>query len=80
MKAMINRMKKKIKECNDSGDYIVAIDEQPHDIIYCDVNDDPAVAQRQNEKQIKKITGDGDLWCLYKNHIKVLGDLIYWMT
>ena len=54
MKAMINRMKKKIKECNDSGDYIVAIDEQPHDIIYCDVNDDPAVAQRQNEKQIKK--------------------------
>lgn len=50
---MINRMTEKIEECNDSGDDIVGIDEQPDDIIDCDVNNDPVVVQRQNEKKIK---------------------------
>lgn len=53
IKAMINRMTEKIEECNDSGDDIVGIDEQPDDIIDCDVNNDPVVVQRQNEKKIK---------------------------
>ena len=67
MKAMIN-----------SGDGIVGIDEQPDDIIVILMI--ILLWYKDKMKNREKITGDGDLWCLYKNHIKVLGDLIYWMT